>query len=96
MELGCWVDSGLWVGPAATVVDMATVEEAWRWLWSEWEGSRRTEAAPLLTGALHSLEGRDSTPRVGEEPHQELGVRGVDGVAAEHLPRGPDTIRRAL
>lgn len=53
-------------------------------------------AAPPLTGALHSLEGRDSAPRVGEELHRELGVRGVDGVAAEHLPGGPDAVRRAL
>lgn len=53
-------------------------------------------AAPLLTGALYSLEGRDSAPRVGEELHRELGVRGVDGVAAEHLPGGPDAICRAL
>lgn len=53
-------------------------------------------AAPPLTGALHSLEGRDSAPRVSEELHRELGVRGVDGVAAEHLPGGPDAICRAL
>lgn len=59
-------------------------------------GGAFTLAALLLTGALHSLKGRNSTPRVGEEPHRGLSVRGVDSVTAEHLPRGPDAIRRAL
>lgn len=59
-------------------------------------GGAFPSAVPMLTGALHSLEGRDSAPRVREEPHWGLGVRGVDGISVEHLPVGPDAIRRAL
>lgn len=95
MELVYWADPGLWVGPAATVVGVATVEEGVVCVGKVAAGGA-FPSVPLLTKALHSLESRYSTPRVGEEPNRGLGVGGVDGITAEHLPGGPDTIRRAL
>jgi hypothetical protein len=84
------------MGRAATLVGMATVEEGVVCVGGVAVGGAFPSFAPLVTEALHSLESRYSTTRVGEEPNRGLGVRGVDGVTAEHLPGGPDAIRRAL